>query len=132
MKLNISYHLEENRLTLPIEITNDTGKDQTFYFYNGTGGLARNGVSFFNAEQEQAEPCERAFISPIYTGEKVNADLLAPNETGYFELPAKIVEEDGELLLFFKGISFRIVRNEIFYLKFNFLGGTSNLLEVVV
>lgn len=80
MKLNISYHLEENRLTLPIEITNDTDKDRTFYFYNGTGGLARNGVSFFNAEQEQAEPCERAFISPKYTGEKVNADLLAPNE----------------------------------------------------
>lgn len=132
MKLNISYHLEENRLTLPIEITNDTDKDQSFYFYNDTGALARNGIRLFNTRDEQIEPCERAFISPIYTGDKVRADLLAPNETGHFELPAKIVEEEGELLLSFKGISFRIVRNEKFYLTFNFLGGTSNLLEVVV
>ncbi|AZA49376.1 hypothetical protein EG346_14850 [Chryseobacterium carnipullorum] len=132
MKLNISYHLEENRLTLPIEITNDTDKDQTFYFYNGTGALARNGIRLFNTRDEQIEPYERTFISPIYTGDKVRADLLAPNETGQFELQGKIIEEDGELLLSFKGISFRIVRNEIFYLMFNFLGGTSNLLEVVV
>ncbi len=92
MKLNISYHLEENRLTLPIEITNDTDKDQTFYFYNGTGALARNGIRLFNTRDEQIEPYERTFISPIYTGDKVRADLLAPNETGQFELPAKIVE----------------------------------------
>lgn len=132
MKLTISYHLEENRFTLYVEMTNDTDKDRTFYFYNETGGLARNAVRFFNAKNEQVEPYERSFMSPIYTGEDVPADLLAPSETGHFELPAKIVEEDGELLLSFKGISYRIVRHEKFYLTFNFLGGISNLLEVVV
>lgn len=132
MTLNISYHLEENRFILPIEITNNTDKERSFYFYNGTGGLARNGIRLFNAKYEQVEPCERTFISPIYTGKKVRADLLAPNETGQFELQGKIVEEDGELLLSFKGISFRIVRDEKFYITFNFLGGISNLLEVVV
>ncbi|PQA90909.1 hypothetical protein B0A69_19440 [Chryseobacterium shigense] len=131
MKLNIAYHLEENRFILPIEITNDTDKDQSFYFYNDTGALARNGIRLFNTKDEEIEPYERAFISPKYTGDKVRADLLAPNETGQFELQGKIVEEDGEWVLSFKGISFRIVRNEKFYLTFHFLGGISNSLEVV-
>ncbi|MCT2562099.1 hypothetical protein [Chryseobacterium herbae] len=131
MKLNISYHLEETRFILHIEITNDTDKERSFYCYNDTGGLARNGIRLFNANHEQAEPYERAFISPLYTGEQVRADVLTPNETGQFELPAKILEEDGELILSFKGISFRIVRGEKFYITFNFLGAISNLLEVV-
>lgn len=132
MKLTISYHLEENRFTLYVEITNDTDKERSFYFYNETGGLARNAVRFFNAGNEQTEPYERSFISPVYTGTDVCADLLAPGETGRFELPAKIVEEEGELLLSFKGISYRIIKQEKFYLTFHFLGGISNLLEITV
>lgn len=132
MKLNISYHLKKPCLVLHVDITNDTDKERSFYFYNGTGGLARNGIRLFNAKYEEVEPYERTFISPVYAGEKVRADRLAPNETGHFELPAKMAEEDGELVLSFKGISFRIVRDEKFYITFDFLGATSNLLEVVV
>lgn len=94
--------------------------------------MARNGIRLFNTKYEQTEACERAFISPINTGKKVCIDVLAPNETGKFELPAKIVEEEGELILSFKGISFRIIRHEKFYITFSFLEATSNLLEVVV
>ncbi|MGH1517948.1 hypothetical protein [Chryseobacterium sp. JK1] len=132
MKHTISYHLEENRFILYIDITNTCDKERSFYFYNDSGALARNGIMLFNTKEEEIHAYERIFISPVYNGEKTNVNILAPRNTQRFELPAKIFEEDGELILAFKGISFRISGVEKFYITFSFSGITSNRLEVTV
>ncbi|MFZ4929422.1 hypothetical protein [Chryseobacterium sp. Mn2064] len=132
MKHTISYHLEENSFILYIDITNTGDEKRTFYFYNDSGALARNGISLFTAKDEKMRAYERAFMSPVYNGEQIKINMLSPNETQRFELPAKIFEEDGELILGFRGISFRISRGEKFYITFSFSGITSNKLEVML
>ncbi|SDJ10935.1 hypothetical protein SAMN05421542_2673 [Chryseobacterium jejuense] len=132
MKHDISYHLKENRFILYLDITNHSGEERKFYFSNETGRLARNGIRLFDAKDAEIEIYERAFMSPAYNAEPVSENRLPPNETQRFEFPAKVFEEDGEQILSFKGISFRIPRNEKFYITFEFSRILSNKLEVVV
>ncbi len=132
MKHDISYHLEANRFILCLEITNHSGGERRFYFSNDTGRLARNGIRLFNTKDEEIQACERAFLSPAYNAEQAPENILLPDERQRFELPARIFEEESELILSFKGISFRVPRNEKFYITFDFLGIPSNRLEVII
>ncbi|WP_123902252.1 hypothetical protein [Chryseobacterium arthrosphaerae] len=132
MKHDISYHLEANRFILYLEITNHSGGERRFYFSNDTGRLARNGIRLFNTKNEEIQAYEKAFISPAYTTEPVPENRLLPDERQRFKLPAKVFEEENELILSFKGISFRVPRNEKFYITFDFLGIPSNRLEVFI
>lgn len=131
MKHEISYHLEENRFILYLEITNHSGGERRFYFSNDTGRLARNGIKLFDAEDKAIKACEIAFVSPAYDTEYVE-NILPPDEKQRFELPARIIEEETDLILSFKGISFRVPRNEKFYITFDFLKIPSNKLEVII
>lgn len=132
MKHDISYHFEENRFILYIDITNYSGEERRFYFSNDTGRLARNGIRLFDAKGEEIKTYERAFISPAYNADPVPENRLSPNETQRFEFSAKVFEEEGERVLSFKGISFKIPRHERFYITFEFSKIISNKLEVMV
>ncbi|BAP32489.1 outer membrane siderophore receptor [Chryseobacterium sp. StRB126] len=132
MKHDISYHLENDRFLLYLDITNHSGGERRFYFSNDTGRLARNGIRLFNTNDEEIAVYGRSFISPSYNAEQVPENILPPNEMQRFEFPARLEEEDGELVLSFKGISFKIPRGERFYITFEFSEITSNKLEVMV
>ncbi|PIF46499.1 hypothetical protein CLU96_3537 [Chryseobacterium sp. 52] len=132
MKHNISYHLEKDRFILYIEVTNFSGEERRFYFNNDTGSLARNGIRLYDKKDQEIEVYERAFMSPAYNSEKVSMNILPVNETMRFELPGRVLEEDGDLVLSFKGISFRIPGDEKFYITFEYSRIVSNRLEVMV
>ncbi|WP_415327964.1 hypothetical protein [Chryseobacterium sp. MMS23-Vi53] len=130
--LNISYKFINDNFILYINITNFSNKEKRFYFLNNTGGLARNGINLFNVMHEKLIAYEKTFISPVYNEEEINADVLLPNENKQFELSASVLKENNNLILFFKGISFKITKGEKFYITFDFLDTTSNMLEVVI
>lgn len=130
--LDISYKIINDNFILYINITNYSSEEQEFYFVNDTGALARNGINILNTKYEKLIPYERAFISPVHSNLETNPDKLLPNETKQYELSASILKENNNLILFFKGISFKIPKDEKFYMTFGFLGITSNILEIVI
>ena len=132
MQHDISYHLDGDRFILYLDITNRSGEERRFYFSNETGSLARNGIRLFDAEDNEMKIYGREFMSPAYNAEKVSENILAPNERQRFEFPARIFEEDGEWVLSFRGILFKIPRNKKFYITFEFSQITSNKLEVII
>jgi hypothetical protein len=130
--LNISYKIINDNFILYINITNYSSKEQEFYFVNDTGALARNGINILNTKYEKLIPYERAFISPAHSNLETNPYKLLPNETKQYELSASVLKENNNLILFFKGISFKIPQDEKFYITFGFLDTTSNILEIVI
>lgn len=132
MDLNIAYLLTNAQFILYVALTNLSDREQRFYFSNDTGSLTRNGIHLFNIKYEKVIAYEKIFISPVPGKEQTYADLLKPKETKRFELQASVAEENNQLILLFKGISFKIPKSEKFYIAFNFLDTRSNVLEVAI